>query len=1119
MEYEKAFARLNERQKQAVETLLGPVMVVAGPGTGKTETLALRVAHLLRSDLDVAPQQILCLTFTDAGVQAMQQRLLRYIGSTAYQVNVHTFHSFGSLIMARYGEYFRPFTTLEPVDEIKQDEILQNILKELDGASHRDMTRKDDDGNYLATKALLSLIKNLKKTNWTPEQYAKLTEESLTEVMLLQGVLDVLMQDGWLTGTARSAVDKAALLESSKEALEAFKDVQPATTELSVRLPASLAQLVVSSLEQAITDSDDSGKTTPITAWRTKWLEKNDKDQFVFKDLKRTKRLVQTVEVFGKYQAHLQAHGQADFEDQIAFVVEALKANDELRYSVQEAYQYLMVDEFQDTNPLQMTLIELLTHNEHAEGQPNIMAVGDDDQAVYKFQGADLTNLLYFMKSYPQAAQIVLSTNYRSTSDIIHHSRRVAKGLNESLEKKGLEKMYEAFVSTLPRKVIAPRYVKFASKSDEALYALAHIQRIVSDRQSYSAPKTGGASGTATIAIIARQRKHLHVLQQLLEQTDIPYSFDRKTPVFEQEHIVTLLLLSECVNALNVDPKRADILLPRILSHPMWSLSGEALLEIAQSAQQTSWSKATQSHGSTNDIYALLSDIARTIATSPYEATVDSLLGNTHLGEKRVSPFKEYYTHDTPELLQHDVIADIRALRDAARAHFHGEQGSKSIEDFLDFVRLRQKAAKPLTAPRPTAKSARVHLLTAHGAKGLEFNTVIVVGASSDNWKPRIMSSMLPMPAHLAYIQSDENTDDDELRLFYVAMTRAQDELIMSYSGETGDKIRLPYAPLAEETFETIAVTERTTNAEDAAAGEATRYWSEQWRQRYASPVTLPEAIQDKLKNYKLNATGLNNFLNLRKGGPKYFLTQNILHFPERKNINAEYGTLVHQALALTIHITDVKARTKQALDHIEQNVHKTSLSLQEQSICKAKAQSELPLYLQHNHDDPTITLVEVAATAHLGENPTVLTGNMDILSKNTTNKTLKVVDLKTGKPTKTWKSLINGTAESSEAAERLKNYRNQLLFYKVLLDNSMEWGKQGWRVEQGALRYIQPHKGSDFSELILDYETEETERFKLLVRAVQACLQRGELPRIDSFELSIAGIRAFEEMLIATYL
>ena len=166
MEFQTRFKALNDKQRQAVDTIDGPLLVLAGPGTGKTELLSMRAANILRKT-DTLPSSILCLTFTDSGASAMRERLRQIIGADAYKVAIHTFHSFGSEIMSRHREYFYHGADTRPADELLQHEILSDIFSELD---YTNPLAGSMNGTFTHLKDALSVISELKRSGLTSDE-------------------------------------------------------------------------------------------------------------------------------------------------------------------------------------------------------------------------------------------------------------------------------------------------------------------------------------------------------------------------------------------------------------------------------------------------------------------------------------------------------------------------------------------------------------------------------------------------------------------------------------------------------------------------------------------------------------------------------------------------------------------------------------------------------------------------------------------------------------------------------------------------------------------------------------------------------------------------------------
>ena len=369
MDFPKRYAKLNHAQREAVDTIEGPVLVVAGPGTGKTELLSVRAANILQKT-DTTPDSILCLTFTDNAANEMRQRLSQIIGKDAHKVSIHTFHSFGSEIINQNQEYFYNGAEFRPADELSRYEVMHEIFDDLE-LGNVWVTKKDDQ--YMHIKSALSTISDIKRSGLA-------TEELLKVIANNQETLD--KAEPWLQPVFEGRINKAVIDRAKKIAKNMaslgdkellFSGIQP--------MGNILAGSFVAALDEAI----ESDSYTPLKVWRDTWLEKNRQNELVFKSQKRQKKLRAICAVYDSYINRMREAGLYDFDDMIYQTVHALEVIDELRLNLQEKYLYIMVDEFQDTNLAQMRILHSLSKND--AGDPtNIFAVGDDDQAIYSFQ-------------------------------------------------------------------------------------------------------------------------------------------------------------------------------------------------------------------------------------------------------------------------------------------------------------------------------------------------------------------------------------------------------------------------------------------------------------------------------------------------------------------------------------------------------------------------------------------------------------------------------------------------------------------------------------------------------------------------------------------------------------
>src|SRR3989344_447309 len=331
-QFAREYKKLNKEQKEAVDAIEGPVMVIAGPGTGKTQILSLRVLDILRKT-DTAPDSILALTFTEAGVVAMRKRLVSIIGSDAYHISIYTFHGFANDLIARFPDQYPRIIGSQNINDIDKITILRNIIE------HTKLSRLKPFGDpFYYLNAIRSAISELKRENISPD-------EALRRV---------------------------------KEEESAYKVIPDLLYESGVH----------------------KGKTKGVYKDRERNIEKNRELTIIYR----------------QYEAILRADKLYDYDDMIIETIKALESDESFLLSLEEQYQYILADEHQDANNAQNRILELLTS---FHDSPNLFLVGDEKQAIYRFQGASVENFLYFSRRYPHAIVIRLTENYRSRQSIL----------------------------------------------------------------------------------------------------------------------------------------------------------------------------------------------------------------------------------------------------------------------------------------------------------------------------------------------------------------------------------------------------------------------------------------------------------------------------------------------------------------------------------------------------------------------------------------------------------------------------------------------------------------------------------------------------------------------------
>jgi DNA helicase-2/ATP-dependent DNA helicase PcrA len=314
--FKEEYAKLNAPQQKAVDTTDGAVLVVAGPGTGKTQILAARIANILLKT-DAKPQNILCLTFTDAGVVAMRNRLERFIGTDAYKVNIHTFHSFCNKVIQENASYFS-VKELEPIGDLERIQLMEKLVDGFD-VNHPLKRMRGDVYYEISSGRLNNLFSMMKRENKSAEDIEKAVDAYIEDLPNREGFY-------------------------YKRKYKEFNAGDPNPKKIEA--------------EKAKMD---------LTIAAAKEMKNYDQ-------LKAEK-------------------GYYDFDDMILWVLKAFKEDEDLLLNYQERFQYILVDEYQDTNGAQNDIFkQLISYWEN----PNAFVVGDDDQSIYRFQGANLTNIVDF---------------------------------------------------------------------------------------------------------------------------------------------------------------------------------------------------------------------------------------------------------------------------------------------------------------------------------------------------------------------------------------------------------------------------------------------------------------------------------------------------------------------------------------------------------------------------------------------------------------------------------------------------------------------------------------------------------------------------------------------------
>ncbi|MFY9457831.1 MAG: ATP-dependent helicase, partial [Candidatus Spechtbacterales bacterium] len=448
------------------------------------------------------------------------------------------------------------------------------------------------------------------------------------------------------------------------------------------------------------------------------------------------------VAVYRDYQEKLQGVGY-DYDDIILSVVLRLESDEILLQRLQEQYKYLLADEHQDTNQSQNRVLELLCAH---QSNPNIFVVGDEKQSIYRFQGANLANFLYFHSRYPAAKIIMLKENYRSTQSILDASGSI---------------MHAALIakSEYPEKKI--RIYSFQNVAPENYFIARKIKRLVKNGAD---PKE--------IAVLYRDNRDAFPIRDILQKSGVPYRVESDEQLLENNDIKNLFLILRAVADFGSDGKLAQALYVDFLKIPS--------LDIYKLFERRPYS-LHDALGSKNRMRALGVSCA---------SRLNNFYSKLSLWNKRT------YNKSAPQVFESIVresgffdhvlakedyiegIDRVRTIHSFAK-RLAAENKNYTLRDFVRHLELIEERGISLRERKLATKRSAARLMTAHRAKGLEFDYVFIVGANMGHWGKRHTRQLLKPP--LAPQISIIDKEDDERRLFYVALTRARKGVYISY--------------------------------------------------------------------------------------------------------------------------------------------------------------------------------------------------------------------------------------------------------------------------------------------------------------------------------------------------
>lgn len=982
--FNKAYKILNKQQKAAVDTIDGPVMVIAGPGTGKTQILTLRIANILKKT-QTAPSSILALTFTDNGVKAMKERLVEFIGPTGYQVNVFTFHAFCQSVMEDNPEYFPTMGNMEILGDLEKVEIFQTLFDTLDLN-----VLKPKNSPYYYIKNVDSKISDLKREGISPEEFAQIITD--------------------------------------EESLDPDDYINKRTGKPTQKYNAKIRQI-------------------------TKWKE--------------------LLMLYKAYQTEMLERNLYDYNDMITFVVEAFSENDDLLAKYQERYQYILADEYQDTNSTQNEVIRLLTSFEYLEN-PNVFVVGDDEQSIYRFQGASMENFNFFEKNYPEVKKITLQTNYRSTQNILDASRSVIANNENNLE--DVERMLKAHQEYANQKI---NIVKLSHEITEKYFLASKIKELIAD-----------GVAPCEIAVLYKTNKEGLDISESLGRFGIKVQTVKGENVLDDPDIKKLIKILQVIfeqeleieNQVNDnffwtgERSDKDVNLFTVMHYDLFGIEPSDILKLVKQA------KDEKKH-----LYEVLDESGEMVGT-PLDLSLRNSQSVLRFWQKILkwkkdaanepfSKFLELVIHESGMidsfLDSDDKVDRLNKLNKffGAIKEFNYSKKNLNLADFFKTLSLRQKENISIPANDLKRDDDAVQLMTAHSSKGLEYEYVFITRCVEGNWGDKRRSEALKLPNGVVKFTdlSKIEKNEDERRLFYVAMTRAKKGLFISfaqtYSSNNQDKSKLPSVfvnELREDIVDYIDVSEYEENLEEALKVLVTLPVK-----KHTISIEEKEFLEIIVKNISVSPTSLNTYLQC----PYKFKLDRLFGIPKVKERPLAFGTAVHKALEDTVREYKASGEflsVEDTLKSFKTELGRQLMSKQDYDDLLKYGEKVVTEYLEELNG---MNLDVIGNEYNFGNRNVYLdgiklTGKVDRIDYiNRDRKEVRVVDYKTGKP-KSLNAIIGKTQNPKE------EYKRQLVFYKLM--SQLDRGFSPKVVRSTRLEFVE--KGDNWKYKPVDYEVTDTD-------------------------------------------
>ncbi|MBL7717297.1 MAG: ATP-dependent helicase [Flavipsychrobacter sp.] len=1011
--FRQRYNNLNQQQREAVDTIYGPVMVIAGPGTGKTEVLSVRIANLLNSEAQVQPQEILCLTYTDEATNSMRRRLLQIIDTAAHKVNISTFHGFCNNVIQSNPEYFS-HRTLQPVTDLERTELLYKMLDELPQGH---TLRKLSGNIYYDAGRLNRLFDLMKRENLRPQHISDAVDSYL-----------------------------AALLEDPE-----------------YRYKRNGKDFKKGDLKQSQIDAETKTMNTTRAA----------------------------AHLFDEYERRMKEAGRYDFNDMIIWVLDAFKNNPALLLSYQERHQFILVDEFQDTNGSQNDLLTLLT--EFWE-DPNVFVVGDDDQSIYEFQGARIRNIIDFYNKYKESIKVVvLPQNYRSSQAILD---KALATINQNKQRL-IEELKEL---QLDKNIVAS-HPRFADGKDTVTPVIKVYPNLLNEEADIvlqiEALKQQGVP-LKEIAVIYAQHKQADNIIALMERKGIPFYVKRPVNILELPLIQQIVNIISYLDEERTKPFSAEAILFEIMHMPSFGIepTDVAQMSIYMNANRIKDKALGYWRTVLNNTLLLESENLRSAKEmSRLGSNIDAWLRVQQeiplplLLEKIVyeSGIVKHLLNDKEYIWKIQVLNTFfEFVRDV-----HSRNPRTRPAELLKMLEQMEQEGISIPVQKVITNENGVHFYTAHGAKGNEFEHVFLIGATKNFWENKRGGGFeYKLPETLTSPNNEKaenNKEEVARRLFYVALTRAKKHLHVSYSAADNNGKSLEASQFIDEICPDSERVRYTVPASDVVSHI-------QWAITPVPKVRILLAnnqyIDKVLQQFTLSYTTLSKYLRC----PLSFYYEHILRVPFLKSDALAFGSAVHDALERffkEMKQSGTFPERDTLLTYFRNALFGQSASFTPVQWERRTEQGNTMLSEYYDHYIHSFSKnVEIEfQVPRMQIDGVWVTGKIDKIELEGDSCT--VVDYKTGDPDK---SAAANTSAPSEKAPLGGDYWRQMVFYKLLIDN---YSERNWTVSMGMFEYLEKSKKSnEYRRIYVPMYQSDLDTVKAQLKDTWARIQNHEFDR-----------------------